>query len=64
MFFVGKDRCDNNRQPPNSFGHMLEWYVGNFTPRTNDIEFEAAKENLMKEFVKWLRKEGLIGYII
>ena len=43
---------DNNmlkRKPPNEKHQMLPCYVGKYDPKQNNVDFESAKEVLMKE---------------
>ena len=37
------------RKPPNKYHQMLPHYEGKYEPEQNNIDFESAKENLMKE---------------
>ena len=44
------------RKPPNDYYQMLPHYVGKYEPKKNNIDFESAKENLMKEDYKMVEK--------
>ena len=44
------------RKPPNEKHQMLPNYVGNYEPVQNNIDFESAKEILMKEDNKMIVK--------
>ena len=50
---------DNNmlkRKPPNEYHQMLPHYVGKYEPKQNNIDFESAKDILMKEDEKMVVK--------
>ena len=44
------------RKPPNDYHQMLPHYVGKYEPKKNNIDFESAKEILMKEDYKMVEK--------
>ena len=44
------------RKPPNDYYQMLPHYVGKYEPKKNNIDFESAKEILMKEDYKMVEK--------
>ena len=44
------------RKPPNEYHQMLPHYVGKYEPKQNIINFESAKEILMKEDYKMIEK--------
>ena len=44
------------RKPPNDYHQMLPHYVGEYEPKKNNIDFESAKEILMKEDYKMVEK--------
>ena len=44
------------RKPPNEQHQMLPHYVGKYEPKQNNIDFESAKEVLMKENDKMVEK--------
>ena len=44
------------RKPPNEQHQMLPHYVGKYEPKQNNIDFESAKEVLMKEDDKMVEK--------
>ena len=46
----------SKRQPPNEKHQMLPTYVGEYEPRQNIIDFESAREILVKKIIKWLWK--------
>ena len=50
---------DNNmlkRKPPDEYHQMLPHYVGKYEPKQNNIDFESAKDILMKEDEKMVVK--------
>ena len=44
------------RKPPNQYNQMLPCYVGKYDPKQNNIDFDSAKEVLMKEDNKMIVK--------
>ena len=40
------------RKPPNDYHQMLPYYDGKYEPKQNNIDFESAREILMKEDLK------------
>ena len=44
------------RKPPNEYHQMLPHYVGKYEPKQNNIDFESAKDTLMKEDDKMVEK--------
>ena len=44
------------RKPRNEHCQMLPYYVGKYEPRQNNIDFESAREILMKENNKMVVK--------
>ena len=44
------------RKPPNENHQMLPYYVGKYEPKQNNIDFESAREILMKEDDKMVVK--------
>ena len=44
------------RNPPNEKHQMLPHYVGKYEPKQNNIDFESAKNILMKEDYKMIEK--------
>ena len=44
------------RKPPNEKHQVLPHYVGKYEPKQNNIDFETAKELLMKEDYKMVEK--------
>ena len=44
------------RKPPHQNHQMLPYYVGKYEPKQNNIDFESAKDNLMKEDDKMVEK--------
>ena len=44
------------RKPPNEYHQMLPHYIGKYEPKQNNINFESAKEILMKEDDKMVEK--------
>ena len=47
------------RKPPNEQHQMLPNYVGKYEPKQNNIDFESAKEVLMKEDDKMVEKRRI-----
>ena len=44
------------RKPPNQYHQMLPYYIGKYEHKQNNIDFESAKDTLMKEDNKMLVK--------
>ena len=44
------------RKPSNEYHQMLPYYVGKYEPKQNNIDFESAKDILMKEDDKMVVK--------
>ena len=44
------------RKPPNDYHQMLPHYVGKYEPKKNNIDFESAKEILVKEVYRMVEK--------
>ena len=44
------------RKPPNQYHQMLPYYVGKYEPKQNNIDFDSAKDILMKEDDKMVVK--------
>ena len=44
------------RKPPNQYHQMLPFYEGVFEPKQNNIDFQSAREILMKEDYKMVKK--------
>ena len=44
------------RKPPNQYHQMLPHYEGKYDPKQNNIDFESAKDILMKEDYKMIVK--------
>ena len=44
------------RKPPNQYHQMLPYYKGEYHPKQNNIDFESAKDILMKEAYKMIVK--------
>ena len=44
------------RKPPNQYHQMLPHYVGEYDPKQSNIDFESAREILMKEDYKMVIK--------
>ena len=44
------------RKPPNEYHQMLPYYEGNYDPKQNNIDFDSAKDILMKEDYKMIVK--------
>ena len=44
------------RKPPNEYHQMLPYYVGKYEHKQNNIDFDFAKDNLMKEDYKMIVK--------